>query len=62
MNPRFERQAYSLLSKELTKEDYNEEIDSLADKAIDIVSEADNVIDKVTDENIFNDPYGSEGL
>lgn len=44
---KFERQAYSLLSNELTKESYNEEIEELADKASDIVSEADSIIENV---------------
>ena len=44
---KFERQAYSLLSNELTKESYNEEIEELAEKASDIVSEANSIIEDV---------------
>lgn len=57
---RFERQAYALLSKELTKENYNEDIDVLADKASEILSEVNSVVDE-TEDNIVKDIYGFEG-
>ncbi len=57
---RFERQAYALLSKELTKENYNIDIDTLADKASEIISEVNNVVDEAED-NIIKDVYGFEG-
>lgn len=56
---RFERQAYALLSKELTKESYNEDIDTLADKASEIINEANKLIDEA-EENIVKDIYGFE--
>lgn len=57
---RFERQTYALLSKELTKENYNEDIEILADKANEIINEANKLIDE-TEENFVKDIYGFEG-
>lgn len=57
---RLEKQAYSLLSKELTKEDYNSEIDTLADKASNTVFEANDALEKIEDD-IVKDIYGFEG-
>lgn len=56
---RLERQAYTLLSKELTKENYNEDIGTLSDKASEIINEAKKLIDEA-EESIVKDIYGFE--